>query len=403
MTGPGHPPPVPAACCAAGLPRAGLPVLLAHLAHLAHLADLAHLARRVRLALLALLAALLAGCASPAGPAAVRGRLHYGSVDAPEGAQLTWPAPPEVPRYLYTGTLTGEPNFQSEPARTSGLQRLGRWIAGLDEAATAPLVLQRPNALVGDEAGRLYVSDTSRQAVFVFDEAAGELQLWDRADGLLRFLAPGGLAVAPGRLFVADADLAAVFVLDAQGEPRGVIGRGQLQRPTGLVRDAQSGWLYVADTYAHDIKVFDGAGALLRVIGRRGTGPGEFNFPTHLALAQGELYVTDTLNNRVQVLAAADGAPLRSLGRRGLVLGDLVRPKGVGVDGEGNIYVIESYHDSLLVYSRQGEFLLPIGGTGKATGRFYLPAGLWVDARNRVHIADMFNGRVVLFQFLGGS
>ena len=150
--------------------------------------------------------------------------------------------------------------------------------------------------------------------------------------------------------------------------------------------------------------MFDDSGTLLRVIGRRGDRDGEFNFPSHLALAQGELYVTDTLNSRVQVFGAdTGGQPLRVLGRRGLVLGDLVRPKGVGVDGEGNVYVVESYYDSLLVFSRQGEFLMPIGGTGTATGRFYLPAGVWVDARNRVYVADMFNGRVVLFQFLGGS
>jgi DNA-binding beta-propeller fold protein YncE len=47
--------------------------------------------------------------------------------------------------------------------------------------------------------------------------------------------------------------------------------------------------------------------------------------------------------------------------------------------------------------------MMPIGGTGTATGRFYLPAGVWVDANNRVYVADMFNGRVVLFQFLGSS
>jgi DNA-binding beta-propeller fold protein YncE len=352
--------------------------------------------------LVLLVTVLLAGCAAPGSPALVRGRLHFGSVDAPEGKQLTWPAAPEVPRYLYTGTLTGEPNFQADEGGRGALAGLGRWIAGLDDAALVPQVLQRPAAVVGDEAGRLYVSDTSRQAVFVFDEAAGELQLWDRADGLLRFVSPVGLAVAPGRLYVADADLGAVFVLDAQGEPRGVIGRGRLKRPTGLARDAARGWLYVADTYAHDIKVFDDAGTLLRVIGQRGEGAGEFNYPSHLAFVQDELYVTDTLNSRIQIFGPEGGAPLRVLGRRGLVLGDLVRPKGVSVDGEGNVYVIESYYDSLLVYSRQGEFLMPIGGTGKATGRFYLPAGVWVDARNRVHIADMFNGRVVLFQFLGG-
>ncbi|CAD5372304.1 NHL repeat containing protein [Rubrivivax sp. A210] len=352
-------------------------------------------------ALLAIgLVLLLAACAS-GGP--VRGQLHYGMDDAPEGRRLLWPAEPEVPRYAYTGTLTGEPNFRSDNAARGALTRFGRWVAGLDEGGEAPTVLQRPAAVIGDDAGRLYVSDTSRQAVFVFDEKAGELLLWDQADGARRFVSPSGLALAADRVFVADAELGAVFVLDRQGQPLARIGAGLLQRPTGLARDPVLGRLYVADTYAHDIKVFSDAGELLQVIGRRGDGDGEFNYPTYLAWAQGELYVTDTLNNRIQVFAADGQLLQRKLGSRGLFIGNLVRPKGVAVDGEGNVYVIESYYDSLLVYSAQGEFLLPIGGTGTATGRFYLPSGVWVDARNRVHVADMFNGRVVLFQFLGGG
>lgn len=351
-------------------------------------------------ALLALVLAALAGCASVEP---IRGRLHYGMDDAPEGQKLLWPAAPEVPRFLYTGTLTGEPNFRSENGERPALARLGRWIAGLDDQGTAPLVLQRPSAVVGDDAGRLYVADVSRQALFVFDEKAGELLLWEQADARRRFVAPAGVAVAPGRVFVSDAELGAVFVLDAKGEPRATIGAGRLTRPTGIARDAASGRLYVADTYGHDIKVFDEAGALLATIGWRGTEAGEFNYPSHLALAGGELYVTDTLNNRVQVLRASDGGFVRQFGSRGLALGQLVRPKGVSVDGEGNVYVVESFYDSLLVFSPQGEFLMPIGGTGKATGRFYLPAGVWVDGRNRVHVADMFNGRIVLFQFLGGG
>lgn len=341
---------------------------------------------------------LLGACASMPGP---RAQLHYGMDDAPEGQRLMWPAAPEVPRYLYTGTLVGEPNFQRPSS--GGLAAFGRWLAGLDAAPDAPQVLQRPSVVLGDEAGRLYVSDTSRQAVFVFDEPAGELRLWEQADRSRRFTAPAGLALGAGRLYVADAELAAVFVLDLQGQPLARIGQGLLQRPTGLARDAASGQLFVADTQAHDIKVFNDAGELLQVIGRRGTGPGEFNFPTHLAFAGGELYVTDTLNNRVQVFGAGGQLVTRQFGERGLQLGNLVRPKGVAVDGEGNVYVVESYYDSLLVFSPKGEFLLPIGGTGTATGRFYLPAGVWVDSRNRVHVADMFNGRVVTFQFLGGG
>ena len=348
----------------------------------------------------ALLGALLAGCA---GPQPIRGRLHYGMDDAPEGTKLMWPAAPEVPRFLYTGTLTGEQNFSAAGSEGGALQAFGRWIVGLDDKPPQPVVLQRPTAVIGDENGRLYVSDSSRQAVFVFDEKAGELQVWDRAQGFINFVAPVGLAVAPGRLFVADAELGAVFVLDALGEPQAVIGRGLLQRPTGLARDAKHGLLFVADTSAHDIKVFTDAGLLVRVIGGRGQGDGEFNYPTHLAYANDELYVTDTLNNRIQVFNAEGKVQQRKFGARGLVIGNLVRPKGIGVDGEGNVYVVESYFDSLLVFSAHGDFLLPIGGTGTATGRFYLPAGVWVDGKNRVHVADMFNGRIVLFQFLGGG
>ena len=358
--------------------------------------------RRAIAALLPVLAALLlAACASSG---AVRGEMHFGMDDAPEGKRLLWPQPPETPRFLYAGTLTGEQNFRRADAAGSGLRAFGRWLVGLDGRGEAPLVLQRPSAVVGDEAGRLFVSDTSRQAVFVFDGAAGELRLWQRADATLNFVAPSGLALGDGgELFVADAELGFVARLDARGEPLAAVGRGRLQRPTGVARDAARGELYVADTMAHDVKVFDRAGALLRVIGRRGSGDGEFNFPTHLAFAQGELFVTDTLNSRVQVFAAGAATPSRRFGARGLYLGNLVRPKGVGVDGEGNVYVVESYHDSLLVFSGQGEFLLPIGGTGTSTGRFYLPSGVWVDAKNRVFVADMFNGRVVLFQFLGGG
>ncbi|MDH5537911.1 MAG: 6-bladed beta-propeller [Rhizobacter sp.] len=343
----------------------------------------------------------LAGCA---GVEPVRGEMHYGMADAPEGSRLLWPQPPEVPRFLYTGTLTGEQNFRRPGTDTDALKAFGRWLVGLDARPEEPLVLQRPTAVIGDEQGRLFVSDTSRQAVFVFDEKAGELQLWQQAEGLLKFVAPSGLALGPGgQLYVADAELGLVARLDAQGQPGAALGRGLLKRPTGLAHDPGNGLLFVADTYAHDIKVFDATGSLLRVIGRRGEGDGEFNYPTHLAFANGELYVTDTLNSRVQVFGAEGQVLNRKFGARGLYLGNLVRPKGVAVDSEGNVYVVESYYDSLLVFSRRGELLLPIGGTGTATGRFYLPAGIWVDAKDRVFIADMFNGRVVLFQFLGGG
>ena len=241
-------------------------------------------------------------------------------------------------------------------------------------------------------------------AVFVFDEAAGKLSIWGKATGAVDFIAPVGIAVGPDdHVFVADPELALVAHLDAAGATLAPIGKGLLQRPTGLAYEPKTRRLFVSDTQAHQIKVFDPEGKLLTTIGEHGDGPGQFNYPTHIALLHEKLYVSDTLNARVQVMSTPTGRYLGTVGKRGLFLGNLVRPKGIAADSEHNIYVVESYHDYLLVYNRRGEFLLPIGGVGGGPGNFHLPAGVWVDARNRVFVADMLNGRVAVFQFLGGD
>lgn len=345
-------------------------------------------------------AALLSGCGS--GPPA---RLHFGMEEAPEGKRVLFPPQPEIPRYFYAGQLTGESNFKHEEGAGDTAGSVWRWITGLVAGEAKPTVLQRPQAgAVDEEAGRIYVTDVSRGGVFVFDERAGELLVWDQADGLKRFQAPIGIAPGPeGTVFVADADLALVAHLDAKGNPLRPIGKGILKRPTGVAYDRVRQQLYVADTYGHDIKVFDAEGRLERTIGSRGEGVEQLNFPTHLALSNGDLYVSDTMNARIEVLDAETGSVVRTIGARGLSVGNLVRPKGVAVDSEGNVYVVESYYDHLLVFNRRGEFLMPIGGVGQETGKFYLPAGVWVDGRNRVFVADMFNGRVMAFQFLGGG
>ena len=356
--------------------------------------------RRVsRLAAAFLLALVVAGCAAPS-PA----RLHFGVEDAPEGKRLMWPPEPEVPRYLYAGTLVGESNFRREKTAEESVGGFLRWFAGVLAGDAPPRELQRPQSgAVGDD-GRVYVTDISRQGVFVFDPANGRLDIWEKAEGLASFASPVAIAIdADGSAFVTDADLAIVARIAPDGTPGRALGRGQLRRPTGLAIDRARGELFVSDTYAHDIKVFDRAGKLLRTLGRRGEDPGEFNFPTHLAHADGRLYVTDTMNSRVQVLEGATGRSVSVFGSRGLYVGNLVRPKGVAVDSERNVYVVESYHDHLLVFDREGRFLMSIGGLGATTGRFYLPAGVWTDRRDRVFVADMFNGRVVLFQLLGGG
>lgn len=321
-----------------------------------------------------------------------------------QGAAKVWPAAPEKPRYGYVGELTGEDNFHIENLETrSTAMKLFDWLVGLTGENPKPIVLQRPQSGAVDEQGSVFVTDIGRSAVYAFNKPAGQLEIWDMASKSSRFLAPIGIALgARNEILVADAELHSVFRLDHQGNPVGEFGQDILKRPTGLARDAQRGRIYVADTHAHDIKVFSDDGKLLKVLGQRGDGAGEFNYPTHLAFAKDKLYVTDTMNSRIQIFDA-EGKMITKFGQLGLYVGNLVRPKGVAVDNESNIYVIESLYDNLLVFDNQGRTLLALGGTGKETGEFYLPSGVWTDRNDQVYIADMFNGRITVLQFLGGS
>ena len=368
------------------------------------LAGIKQLARGVgrvsRVLLFLFVVLFLTACASQER---TRGILRYGMETSSEGKQIHFPPPPDLPRFAYAGELLGEQNFYFEQAIKTFWDKVLDVLTGLVEQTTV-LELLRPQAVATDSVGRVLVSDVGRAGVFVFDPVVGEVRILQRADRFNNFKTPTGIAVGnQDELFVADSDAGFVARLSASGLTGEPIGRGLLQRPTGVVFDAIHQTLLVADTSSHDIKVFDLDGRLLSVIGKQGEALGELNRPTYLAIWRNELYVTDTLNARIQVFDLDSGLPIRSIGSRGTYVGQLVRPKGVAVDSEGNVYVVESYHDHLLVFDRSGQLLLPIGGTGYGSGRFYLPAGLWIDANNRIYMADMFNGRVVTYLFLGGE
>jgi DNA-binding beta-propeller fold protein YncE len=338
---------------------------------------------------------LLFGCATTPAEFQID---RYGDPSQPP---ILWPDGAVKPRYRYAGQLTGEDNFVKKSGN-GGFKSVIQWITGAITGKRSPILLQRPQMGDVDEVlKRVYVSDVSRAAVFVFDEIAGKLHIWEMAGEQERFKSPIGVAAgSDGEVFVSDSELGYIVRLDKSGKPIGTIGKGQLIRPTGLARDGENGLLYVADSHAHDIKVFNDKGELHNTISKRGDYEGALNFPTHLAFADGKLYVSDTLNARVQVFSGS-GSFEGTFGRRGLYVGDFTLPKGVAVDGEGNVYVIESYYDYLLVFDNKGQFLLPIGGTGSGTGSFYLPSGVWTDSRDRIYVSDMFNRRVVVFQYLG--
>ncbi|MEI6466270.1 MAG: 6-bladed beta-propeller [Verrucomicrobiota bacterium] len=303
---------------------------------------------------------------------------------------LTWPPPPNPPRIRYIQSVTGPTDLG---IRRSFFGRAFGFITGQSQR----IVLGRPFGVALDDQGNLLVADTSANAVFWFDLVHHNFRRWDRI-GQYRLASPVAVAVHKTTFYVADSGLSAVLAFDVKGELRYALTNG-FERPAGLVIAGEK--LFVADASAHCILVFALHGQPLARFGRRGSAPGEFNFPTHLAAdANGHLIVTDSMNSRVQILDQA-GHSIAVVGGAGDGSGYFSRPKGVAADSFGHIYVADALFDNIQVFDQEGRLLMQFGETGRQPGNFWLPGGIAISRENRIYVADAYNRRVQIFQYVG--
>jgi len=326
------------------------------------------------------------------------------SVNQPKTFQLknaalstVWPMGSEVPRYRYVGELHGEASNDSISGRS-----IFEKIVGLIQGAPKILVLQRPYDVYVSADNIVYVADLALPGVMVFNQTDHSFIVWDEIDNKTAFQVPVGIVGTENEILVVDSKLAQVFRFLPNGTLLGSFGKNTLKRPIGIAYDADKQRIYVSDAGTHTIQVFSPKGALVEIIGKYGEALGEFNYPSAIEFSHNNLYVSDTMNARIQVIDPNNQEKeVESFGYRGLNVGNTPRPKGVTVDNDGNVYAVESYYGHLLVYNKQGEFLLPISGKNREIGEFYLPSGVTTDARDRIYLADTFNGRIVILQYLG--
>ncbi|MGC8838743.1 MAG: flippase activity-associated protein Agl23 [Anaerolineae bacterium] len=214
-------------------------------------------------------------------------------------------------------------------------------------------------------------------------------QLWDY--GAAPLAAP---EVTEDPYVKAHRDVNATLVFGSLGQ-----GPGQFRDPRNLAVDAE-GNLYVLDTGNHRVQVFSPQGQFLREWGGEGVSPGHFKEPWGIAVApDGTVYVADTWNHRIQKFTA-EGEFLAQWGQFGSTdgqLGDpmvLWGPRAIAFDPEGNLLVTDTGNKRIIKYSPDGEFLGQWGGYGVEAGRYDEPVGLAVDAEGNVYVADTWNRRI---------
>ena len=286
--------------------------------------------------------------------------------------KLVWPAPPNVARVRWLDYFAGSkidytPSATAKP-KASWMDRLagGQSQEEKFNPKTFPFQLIGPAGIAIDSKGLVYVADQKVGAVFIFDAATHDAQLI-RNGYEAHFGWINGLAIDDDdRLFVSDGKMRRVLIFNTKHEVENQITEG-LVDPVGIALDTENRFLYVVDTQQDQVIVYDADTLkLLRRIGTGGknhflTTPGDFGAPQGVALdSDGNVYVTDTLNNRVEIFDA-DGNFISLFGKNGDGPGTFARPKGIALDADGHIWVADEMQDRLQVFNREGQLLTYIG------------------------------------------
>ena len=196
-----------------------------------------------------------------------------------------------------------------------------------------------------------------------------------------------------------------------------------LSNPFGVAVDG-GGNMYVADLSNNRIRKVDVATGIITTVAGNGipgfSGDGgsatsaSLNFPRGVDVdSSGNIYIADTINNRIRKVTAATGI-ITTVAGNGIFgfSGDggaatsarLASPLGVDVDSSGNLYIADSNNNRIRKVTVATGIITTVAGTGvfgfsgdsgaATSATFRRPTGVAVDSSGNIYIADRENHRI---------
>jgi len=263
-----------------------------------------------------------------------------------------------------------------------------------------------PAGIAVDSLGFIYVVDQGNCSIVKFNSDRQFIKSWgSKGKGNGQFYSPSGIAVDnKGFIYVADREYHRIQKFTTNGDFVDIwsgigIRTGHFNEPDDIALDSK-GIIYVADAENNRIQRFNQNLEFIDQWGEKGDGEGQFKIEindrsdTSMGLAidgNDSIYVTDTGNYRVQKFDSNKNF-IKQWGKKGTGNGEFLFPSTIITDMDNNIYVSDinfsnQEESCIQKFSSNGEFILKI----KSTQDYQIdyPTGMAFDNNNFLYIVGL--------------
>lgn len=293
---------------------------------------------------------------------------------------IIYPAPPDTTRIQYLTSFSNSVDVEGDRST------LARYIMGDDPGK--PIV--KPYGVFVHK-GKVYICDTM----------LGGLEIIDLKTKQFYYFEPGGLGQLKkpincfvddeNYLYVSDSKRKDVVVFDQNLNYAGHFGDPTKMKPTAVY--VAGNCIYVTDIAMQRVHIYSrGDYRLLKSFPENEIPKTDpfLSQPTNLFVHKDRIYVTDFGAFKVEVFDM-EGQFIRTIGSYGRALGQFVRPKGLAIDKNDILYVVDAGFENVQMFDLQGRLLMFFGGPYEGPGGMWLPAQVHLDYENLEYFERFVN------------
>ncbi len=281
-----------------------------------------------------------------------------------------YPTAPDKPRIQYLTSFSTSHDIEKPPSF------LKKFVAG--EELPKPII--KPYGI--------FVKGTK---MYVCDLDLKGLEIIDLKEQTFQYFIPKGLGQLKlpincfmdslNYLYVADANRRQVVVFNEKLEYVTEIGGKEDFKPTDVFVAEKKIWISDIKNAAVDVYRQDSSYQYLYSLPNSDQEDGIMRQPTNLYVTKDKVYVSDFGDFRIKMYDHK-GTFISSVGSYGRGVGQFTRPKGVAIDRNENLYVVDAAFENIQIFNKEGKILMFFGGSTKEPGGMWLPAKVNISYDN---------------------